>query len=159
MSLELRVPSEFEYVGSFVFDLAAGARVDRHVFADGAPAPRRLIVVQFEAFLPGVDDHYRYALRDPVRIGRETYGRTSGVLSVREELAASPGAEIARTADHLASRGLAIGDRHAVARYARILGEDRRREILIFYHEIEGSPEGILERAERAIAPAPDARA
>jgi hypothetical protein len=161
MSLALRVSPEFEYVGSFVFDLAAGARVDRHVFADGSPSPRRLIVVQFEAFLPGVDDHYRYALRDPARIGGEIYGRSSGVLSVREERAASPDAEIARTADYLASRALAFGDRHAVARFARIVGDDRRQEILVFYHEVDGSPEGILDRAERAIAStaAPDTRA
>ena len=46
--------------------------------------------------------------------------------------------------------GLVLPDRHAVARYARVIGEDRRGERLIFYHEVEGAEGGILERAERA---------
>ena len=45
--------------------------------------------------------------------------------------------------------GLVLPDRHAVARYARVIGEDRRRELLIFYHEVDGTERGILERAER----------
>ncbi len=30
------------------------------------------------------------------------------------------------------------------------MGEDRRSELLIFYHEIDGAEDGILERAEPA---------
>ena len=46
--------------------------------------------------------------------------------------------------------GLVLPDRQAVARYARVIGDDRRTELLIFYHEVGGTAEGILERAERA---------
>jgi hypothetical protein len=50
----------------------------------------------------------------------------------------------------LESRGLLLPDDHAVARYARIVGNDRRRELLIFYHECDGVVEGVLSRAEQA---------
>ena len=152
MSLQVVTAPEFRWVGSFVFDLDAGARVERHVFVEGSPDVTRLIVVQFEAFLPGVDDHYRYGLRDPRVLGGETYGTSTSALNVAEERAAAPKAEMARTADFLASKGLALADGHAVARFARIVGEERRREILIFYHEVGGSLDGLLGRAERSVS-------
>jgi hypothetical protein len=48
-----------------------------------------------------------------------------------------------------------LPDQHAVARYARIIGADRRRELLIFYNEIDGQTDGILDRAERAFEISP----
>lgn len=70
--------------------------------------------------------------------------------SLRDELAESPEAEMAHAASFLEGHGLALPDRQAVARFARVIGEDRRSELLIFYHEIDGAEDGILERAERA---------
>ena len=70
------------------------------------------------------------------------------MLSVREELAESPEGEMAHTLSFLEGHGLALSDRHAVARFARVTGEDRRSELLIFYHEVGGMEDGILERAE-----------
>jgi hypothetical protein len=154
--LRLRVAPEFEYLGSFVFDLDAVARVERHLFVDAADrSVRRMIVLHFEAFLPGVDDFYRYRLPAERVLGGDTYGRTAGTLSVREERAASPHAEMAHTATFVESKGLVLPDQHAVARYARIIGADRRRELLIFYHEIDGQTDGILDRAERAFEISP----
>jgi hypothetical protein len=149
--LRMRIPEGFRCVGSFTFDLSAGARVERHVFVEGRPEVRRMIVVHLEAFLPGVEDLYRYALADPVVLGGETYGRSTSVLSLREERTTSAEAEMARTEEFLRSKGFALGDRQAVARYARIVGQDRRKEILIFYHEIGGPEAGILERARDAL--------
>ena len=57
---------------------------------------------------------------------------------------------MARTKAFVQGHGLALPDRHAVARFARVVGEDRRSELLIFYHEVDGTEDGILERAERA---------
>ena len=141
----------FSYAGVVEFVLKNVVRVERHHFVDEAPTPRRLIIVQLEAFLPGVDDHYRYALRDPQLLDGERYGRTSSRLVVSDECASEPQGEMARSVEFLEGRGFVIGDAHAVARYARIIGEDRRREILIFYHEVGGSLDAIYERFERAV--------
>jgi hypothetical protein len=150
LALPMQVRPEFRYLGSLDFVLRNVARVERHHFVDALPKPRRLVIVQFEAFLAGVEDHYRYALRNPRTLGGERWGRTDGMLRVREECDADPEAELARSARFLAEQGAMIGDDHAVARFARIVGDDRRREILIFYHEVGGSTDGILERAESA---------
>ncbi len=149
--LRMRVAPEFDYLGCFRFDLDAVARVERHVFVDAPDRiVRRMVILHFEAFLPGARDLYRYKLTDERVLGGDSYGRAAGTLSVREERAASPLAEMAHTAIFLESKGQALPDHHAVARYARIVGDDRRRELLIFYHEIDGAEEGILDRAERA---------
>ena len=147
MSLHLKIAASFAYVGSLLFDLAAGARVERHLFVEGPRDVTRLIVVHFEVFLPGVDDHYRYPLRDPAVLGGETYGRSAELLDVAAERGAAPLAEMARTAAFLESNGFTLSDRHAVARYARIVGDAERGEILIFYHEVGGRLEGIFDRA------------
>lgn len=155
LELPVRVASDFSYIGSIAFVLKALAQVERHHFVDARPTPRRMLVVQFERYLPGVGSYYRYALHDPVTLGGEIYGRMTNILRVAQERADEPGAEMDRTADFLASMGIAIGDEHAVARYARIVGEARRAEILVFYHELGGSIAGIFERAERAFEPTP----
>ncbi len=150
-ALHICVTPEFAYRGSFSFDLDAVARVERHIFVDSADALiRRLIVVHFESFLPGVDDLYRYTLTDERVLGGESYGRSVSALSVSDDRAAAPGAEMARTDEYLTAAGLVLPDRHVVARYARIVGADRRAELLIFYHECPGIEHGILARADAA---------
>src|SRR6185436_3065751 len=72
LTLRIRVAHELRYVGSFAFELAHVAAVERHVFAQGEPDIRRMVVVQFESFLPSVNEQYRYALRDPQVLGGET---------------------------------------------------------------------------------------
>jgi hypothetical protein len=150
-ALRLRVVPALRYVGSFTFDLRDIARVERHLFVEASGSTvARMLVVHFESFLPGVNDLYRYALTNTRELGGELYGRSAGTLSLREELAESPDAEMAHTASFLEGHGLALPDRQAVARFARVIGEDRHSELLIFYHEIDGAENGILERAERA---------
>lgn len=149
--LRVRVAAPLRYIGSFEFDLERIARVERHVFVEDAGATvTRMLVLHFESFLPGVDDLYRYALVNARELGGAPYGTSAGALSVRDERAASPEGEMAHTAAFIAGHGLALPDRHAVARYARVIGDDRRSELLIFYHEIDGTVDGILERAEHA---------
>jgi hypothetical protein len=149
--LRIHVAAPMRYIGSFDFDLKAIAHVERHVFVeDTGGTVTRMLVLHFESFVPGVTDLYRYALADPRELGAATYGSSAGALSVRDERAESPEGEMAHTAAFIEGHGLVLPDRHAVARYARIIGDDRRSELLIFYHEIGGTEDGILERAERA---------
>ena len=147
--LRLRVVPALRYIGSFTFDLKNVAWVERHLFVETeGSAVARMLVLHFESFLPRVDDLYRYSLVNTRELGGEPYGRSEGMLSLREELAESPEAEMAHTASFLEGHGLALPDRQAVARFARVIGEDRRSELLIFYHEVGGMEDGILERAE-----------
>ena len=152
----MRVAPELRYIGCFLFDLKGLARVERHIFLETENTlVRRMLVLQFEGFLPHVTSVYRYALTDPRELGGETYGRQAEPLSLSEELKEFPDAEMAHTVIFLGSKGLTLPERHAVARFARIVGEDRRRELLIFYHECDGAVDGILARAEQAFTLSP----
>ena len=149
--LRLRVSSPLRYIGWFTFELKNVAQVERHVFVETKGVlVGRMLVLHFESFFPRVDGRYRYTLTNTRELGGELYGRSAELLSLREELAESPEAEMAHTTSFLEGHGLALPDRQAVARFARVIGEDRRSELLIFYHEIDGAEDGILERAERA---------
>jgi hypothetical protein len=149
--LLIRVAPPMRYLGSFEFELKRIAQVERHIFVETSEATvTRMLVLHFESFLPDVTDLYRYVLANPRDLGGATYGSSAGTLSLRDERAESPEGEMAHTAAFVAGHDLVLPDRHAVARYARIVGDDRRSELLIFYHEIDGAPDGILERAERA---------
>jgi hypothetical protein len=149
--LHLRAVPALRYIGSFTFDLKAIASVERHVFVEtNGPLVARMLVLHFESFLPGVDDRYRYTLANARELGGALYGRSAGTLSVRQERAESPDGEMAHTAAFVDGHALVLGDDHAVARFARVVGDERRSELLIFYHEVGGTEAGILERAERA---------
>jgi hypothetical protein len=151
-SLRLRPKAGFAYVGAFELPLAGLALATRHHFVESTGgAVSRLLVVQLEHWTAETGS-YSYELPDPVELGGESYGRWQFELSVAAERRENPGREMERTADFLAAAGLVLPDRHAVARFARIVGPERRREILVFFHECgdDARTEGILERAQGA---------
>jgi hypothetical protein len=157
--LRLRPAPWLRYVGADAFELKEVAAVERHHFVeDRQGSVTRMLVVQFEGFLPHVRNEYRYRYADPREIAGATYGVTTSVLDLREELNAEPDAEMAHTVRFLAVRGLRLPERQNMARFARIVGEDRRSELLIFHHEIAHAPDGLLDRALAAFAIAPESR-
>jgi hypothetical protein len=48
---------------------------------------------------------------------------------------AEPDAKIARAVAFLGRQGLRLEDEQLVARFARVIGDDRRHEFIIFYNE------------------------
>ncbi len=71
-ALRIRIDERFRYLGRDRFVLKGVAHVDRHhwVAVRERPPPEggqmkeveAMIVLQFEGFLDGVDDHYRYSI-------------------------------------------------------------------------------------------------
>src|SRR5512144_429565 len=68
--LSIRVDARLGYLGATDLVIKGIARADRHHFveADGSRV-KRLLVVQFEGYLPSSTGAYRYPLADPVRLG------------------------------------------------------------------------------------------
>jgi hypothetical protein len=132
----MRVPPAFRYLGHFEFDLADIAHVDRHVFVE-ASGNRigRMIVLQFEAILPTSSEEYRYRITNPIPLAGVPYRHNMNVFSLEGEIADNPDAELAHTRGFLQSKGLELPDEQVVSRFARIVGEARKHELLIFYHE------------------------
>jgi hypothetical protein len=112
------------------------ALAERHYFVDAEHGRvLRMLVVQFEGFLASNEEIYRYRLPDPVVLGGETYGTWVFCYSLGEAVAEDPAAESADLLRVLSEHGLTLEDGQIMARFARIVGEDARREVLLFYHE------------------------
>jgi hypothetical protein len=145
----LRPAAGFEYRGAFDLAIEDAVLATRHHFVEGGDeAPARLVVVQFEHFVSS-DGSYVFALPDPVELAGALYGRWAFELRVDEERARYPGKEMDATVQHLERLGIAVPNRHPVARFARAVGLERRHEVIVFVHECRsGAPvEGVLERA------------
>jgi hypothetical protein len=134
--MRIRVDPSFAYLGASSLELKGLALAERHylVDADGRRV-RRMLVVQFEGFLASNDEAYRYRLPDPVILGGETYGTWVFCYSVAEAVAEDPAAESADMLRVLSDHALTLEDAQIMARFARIVGEDARHEVLLFYHE------------------------
>lgn len=130
--LRLEVDPSLRYLGATEVVIKNLARAERHYFVDSRDGEvRRMLVAQFEGFLPTNDERYRYPLPDPVLMGGETWGSWVFAYSVDR----SESAETADTIGFLAGHGLALPDEQLMARYARILEPDARHEVLVFYNE------------------------
>lgn len=130
--VRIRVDASLSHLGHTELEIAGLALAERHHFVQAREGrPRRMLVVQLERFLPSNDETYRYLLANPVEMGGATWGRWVYCYS----LAATEAPEDGDTARFLRRHGLELEDEQIMARYARIVGDDARREVLVFYHE------------------------
>ncbi len=124
------------YLGAHPFRIGAVAEGERHVFADHAGGVvRRLLVLQFESILPSSTEEYRYRITNPVELGGVPYRHSVHLYRVSDSLREAPDSELALTVEFLRERGLTLPDEQAMDRYARVIGGDRKHELLIFFHE------------------------
>jgi len=124
------------YLGAHPFRIGAIAEGERHVFAEHAGGiVRRLLVLQFENILPSSTEEYRYRISNPVELGGVPYRHSVHLYRISESIREDPGSELALTVDFLQGKGLTLPDEQAMSRYARVIGADKKHELLIFYHE------------------------
>src|SRR6185503_6123770 len=112
--LRLRPDASWRYLGAADFDLEQVAHVERHHFvvADGARL-ERMLVLQFESILPGVDGFYRWEIQTPRELAGIPYQFNVFAFDADEAARERPGAEVAHTAQFLREHGLTI-DRKSV---------------------------------------------
>lgn len=161
--IRVRVSPEIRYLGEHsirIRDVAAG---DRYVFAETtkARAVVRMVIAQFEGFLPGVDDIYRYRFEGAPVMGGLPFRQNGFASSTRAELAENPGSEVEATMRFLAGKGVTAPDGLAIHRFVTIGDATRKNEMILFYMEpLEAfgvtdaskplSPEALGKLAERA---------
>jgi hypothetical protein len=134
--LRLTTGAGLAYLGSHPFRIGAIAEGERHVFAEASSGRvRRLLVLQFESILPASTEEYRYRITNPVTLGGVPYRHSVHFYRTSESLRENPDGELALTVEFLRRNGLTLPDEQAMDRYARVVGADRRHELLIFYHE------------------------
>jgi hypothetical protein len=136
--LKMAVAKELAYIGRVPFQLRPIAAGERHVFAELNAEKRiiRMLVVQFEGMLPGINDWYRFGLgRTPIRLGRHDYKHNLWTWNNAENIKQQPNNEAAAMQKFLDAKGIKLDDELVMSRFARPVGEDKRHEIIIFYIE------------------------
>lgn len=130
--MRMEVDPTLGYLGASELDIKGIAHAERHYFVQARDfRVRRMLVVQFEGFLPTNDETYRYSLPDPVELGGEEWGTWVFCYS----LAASTAPETLDTNAILRRSELDLHDELITVRFGRIVGPDARDEVLIFYSE------------------------
>jgi hypothetical protein len=133
-AITVRVARGFAYAGCFPLEFPQVARGARYVFLDAdGPRLRRLFVLQFEEFLPGVDHVYRYDMTSAEDIGGHRFRHNTWAYS-NAASAADPN-EGTLLAAFLVQRGYEVPDVWMMSRFLTLGGEDRKSELILFYLE------------------------
>ena len=134
--IRVRVDRALSYLGHLRFPLKGTACVERHFFARAENGRvRQLFIFQFEGFLDDNSKVYRWTVRNPHRLGAEDYHFNTWFFDSARLNAAEPDSESAKTDAFLRSNGLHLDAELMMARFARIVGEDKRHEFILFYME------------------------
>ena len=164
-AMSVRIASDFEYLGPEVFLLGETHEAERHHFVQrSGDEVTALLVFQFERILDGVPGQYEFNIppeehiagsnyrfaQQPVRLGQHDYVHTTWAFNTRESARENPGKESDRTLRKLDAHGYKVDDGLIMARYVRAVGEDARKEVIIFYmeplsrsgHDISDFPDG-----------------
>jgi len=135
-ALEIKVDPAFIFVGILSFVLKEIALVERVIFVDNQNSETtRLFIVQFEGGLDSVDLTYKFRITNPIKLGGHDYHHGVYIYSNAESVRETPGAESDRTTQFLQERGYIHDDGLAMSRFARIVDDAHRHEIIIFYQE------------------------
>lgn len=135
-ALAIAVDESFVFVGRHpvrIRDVAAG---ERFVFvaADHNRA-ERLLIMQFEGFLPGIDNQYRYDLSESPVVAGYPFRSNGFAFNMASAVAANPGDEAAGTYEFLHDHGYVSPADWMMWRSLTVGGEAKRDELIIFYVE------------------------
>ncbi len=155
--VEIKVNEEFEFLGKFDFEIIANsdeysadilgkaiASGERYVFskADSNHDIIKLFIVQFEGFLPENDLIYNYNFDNADFIGENKFRHNTWYYDTKESINDNPNGEWARTISFLKEKGFSLEDHVMMSRFVGLASQDRKNEIIIFYHEMLKSSTG-----------------
>ena len=154
--LRIKFSKAFKYVGSQRFILYGRAQVEQHFFVDADKQRRikRMYMLQFEGYLPGIGDVYNYPVTKTVNLGGQNYIADAEVVpDVPAALKQNPQSDVAHAASLLESKGYNIGKAIMFERFVRLVDEAKRNEFILLYVEIPGehaSPQ--MEQVEQELS-------
>ena len=135
-AVRVRVDPAFEYLGSHQFEIYEAAQVERHIFVDAQDGSiQRLLIFQFEGYLSDNDYAYQWGVTNPIDLGGQTYHHNTYCYNNNEVIQQQPGSEPDHTTRILREKGYTLEDELMMSRFARIVGDDQRHELIIFYIE------------------------
>lgn len=135
-ALAIAVDGSFTFLGRHAIrirDVAAGERL---VYVDELNGRvSRLFIVQFEGFLPGIDDEYRYDLSQSPVVAGYPFRSNGFAFDLIESVAENPTNESADTKRFLEDQGLVAPRQWMMWRSLTVTDEAKRNEMIIFYVE------------------------
>lgn len=135
-SIAIEVAESFNYVGEHVITIADIGAGERFVFVDAADDRiRRLFIVQFEGFLPGVDDEFRYDLSNSPVVANYPFRSNGYAFDLVKSITANSAGEAAATNSFLTAAGFVIPQQWMMWRSLTVADKARRKEMIIFYVE------------------------
>lgn len=136
--LRIKFDKAFKHAGSQSFTLYDRALAEQHYFvaADKEQRIKRLFIVQFEGYLPGIDATYNYPATKTIELAGQSYIVNAQVVpSVAAVLRQNPESDAARAVAFLEGKGYRAGEGVLFQRFVRVVDEARRNEFILLYIE------------------------
>lgn len=156
--IRIRFDKGFKYVGSQKFVLYERAQAEQHFFvdADARGRIRRMYMLQFEGYLPGIDASYSYEAKETVNLGGLDYiVNAESIPNVAAALAQQPQSDAARAVEFLKGKGYSVGESVRFQRFVRLVDDSKRNEFIMLYVEDAGATQpdetAMREFRERAL--------
>ena len=147
--VKIRIDDEFEYEGSFDFEIIANteyplefhgkpiASGNRYVFSTKREADiTKLFIVQLEGFHAGNEFQFNYNFDNANAIGNNKYRYNTWFYNSEELAQENPNNEGAKTREFLTKKGYQVPDDFMMSRFVGLASGDRKNEIIIFYIEM-----------------------
>ena len=135
-AIKIKVDPAIKFVGSFPFKIQEIAAGERYVFAESKEKKiQRLVIAQFESFLPGSSEIYRYSFANAINMSGHQFNHSTFVFTNAEAKKENPEGEAALTASFLQKKGFEIPEAWIVSRFLTLGNESRKHELILFYQE------------------------
>ncbi|MGI9054343.1 MAG: hypothetical protein ACR2F2_00940 [Pyrinomonadaceae bacterium] len=144
--IRLKFDKKFKFAGSQKFVLYERAEAEQFFFIEAENKKiKRLYMLQFENFLPGIEGAYNYNEPQSVKIGGlDFFANAEPIPNVEAALKAVPDSDIAKAAEFLKSKGFTLMNSLLYQRFVRVVSDDKRREFMMLY--IEASENADVEK-------------
>jgi hypothetical protein len=135
--IKIKFDTAFKYVGSQKFLLYERAQVEQFFFvASDKGSIKRVLMVQFEGYLPDNTHTYNYSIGSTVKLGGLDFMADTAVVNVPAFRKQYPDSDAGRAATFLETKGYRLaGEDIVYQRFIRLVDEARRNELLIIYYE------------------------
>jgi len=152
--IRLTLDPKFHYLGSFPFDLKGIAGGYRYVWGevDHGKHLLRAFIVQAEGYYANNQRTYRYGAPNPVLLAGDAYQHTVQIYDNDQSARENPGSESDLTKSFLKERGYEWEPQLVMSRFARVVGETKKDEIILFYFEnlVDSTAKRVAEFPEEA---------
>lgn len=136
--IRLKFDKKFKFAGSQEFTLYDRAKAGQFFFVEAEKGKiKRMYMLQFESFLPGIDAQYNYNEPNSAEIGGLKYfSNFENISSVEAALKAlPPDSDTAKAVKFLQDKNFTLPNALNFQRFVRVLDDTRRSEFIILYIE------------------------